>query len=457
MTPIMVTLLILNVLVPVAATYRCCVSRAGIEVNHVMTFSMAFVAYWVCPLPLLRSELLAGRPEFMSLRTLAGTVTPASFDIYMLVTLSCYLSFWAGASLGMRRAGRGRRYRPALFRYETLRWFVLPAALAAAATAYSAKERLFRGYQVDVIGVNDMGPFASCTLALLGIAFVATFKRLEIRLANRERMGEPTFLSCIGNGYFLVYLAFGCVLVSTGARLYIVSTLIMVAAFYSVYIARLSMRRIALFALIVAVTVSTIGEMRLGSGIAVDSLFVNMLSEPLYTSFSHIFFVSSYSVEILRAPILLLGDFINLVPSALLPAKADLLFTPDKFGFVVYSPFGALSSYFSFMVNFGAAGACAALFCFSYWLSCLRTRGRSLVSHVSYVMVTGFVATTFFRDPFSVSIVKAIVQFSLFFPFLIVLLATMLTTRPARAGSRSTRAMERAEIDPESPRAAAQS
>ncbi len=97
-----------------------------------------------------------------------------------------------------------------------------------------------------------------------------------------------------------------------------------------------------------------------------------------------------------------------------------MLLNPKDYGFPLFSPLGATNSFYSFMINFGVFGTIVFLFLMGWLLSLLRGRDRNLLSRVIYVMLSGWIGFTFFRDDFSISLVKSMLQFSILVPGLLV-------------------------------------
>jgi len=156
-----------------------------------------------------------------------------------------------------------------------------------------------------------------------------------------------------------------------------------------------------------------VGAFRGGSAIT-DAAF-NVLLEPVFTSISLVYFLRYDHMVWLALPKYLVSDFSNLIPSAVFPRKASLINTPD-----VFSPLGALHSFVSFNFNFGLIGTAAFMFLLPMGLRWIKARDGSPLYRTMYVMLSGWLAFTFFRDPFSVSIVKTMVQHSVLLPAAIV-------------------------------------
>ena len=213
----------------------------------------------------------------------------------------------------------------------------------------------------------------------------------------------------------------------------------MLLVYRTVYFTRLSVKSAIGTLAAVGCLASLVGLLRLKASLNAGGALLNVFIEPLFTGFSLTHFLADQIFEWIKFPIFLLSAFINLIPSALLPDKADLIIKPEAYGYVTFSPGGALNSYYSFMINFGILGTMAFLFCFACFLQYLKQQDRRLLHRVIYTMVSGWIATTFFRDPFSISIVKAIFQFSILTPVVLVfsvhLISQLLSPQRASAAA----------------------
>jgi hypothetical protein len=139
--------------------------------------------------------------------------------------------------------------------------------------------------------------------------------------------------------------------------------------------------------------------------------------------------------ELVNVPKFLVSDFVNLIPTVLLPGKAALLMDPNDYGYSVYTPLGALHSFFSFTINFGVIGTLPVMFGLGFGLRWLQINGHLVLLRVLYVMLSSWLAFTFFRDPFTTSIVKNMFEFSILVPTLVIVAMHVITlaARPAHA------------------------
>ena len=422
MRTLLVLLVAANVAAPLWLSLRSCVSRRGLEINHVLIFSVGFVTYWILPIGVGLTGLARGLPQLQIWTYVFDDVPEAGLACYLLVTLGCFLAFWAGDAWMRRRMARRVRVYHRTFFYPLL--LEVPLAfglLGEIVYGFALRGQFFTGYAALIQeGTNTdatRGSFIAFSVFLLSLALVYTMRRAEM-----GREGRP-FAALLRNRYVALYALFAVLVLSLGGRLYFVSSVVMLLVYRTVYFRRLSGRAALLLTLVGATASGVIGVTRLGGSAEAAGLVQSLLGEPLLTSLSLLRFVQDGYFEWLKFPVFLLSSFLNLVPSAVLPNKVDLILDPSQAGYVIFSPVGALNSYVSFMVNFGILGTALCFFGLAASLRFLALSDSRLLSRVIYVMVCGWLGSTFFRDPFLVSIVKNIFQFSILTPLAIVLAA----------------------------------
>ncbi len=150
---------------------------------------------------------------------------------------------------------------------------------------------------------------------------------------------------------------------------------------------------------------------------------LNVVQESVQPSISLLYYLHSKGIAWTNSPVYLASDFANLVPWLLLPDKASLIKRLP-----VYSPLGAMNSFVSFNINFGVVGTAIFLFLLAFAFRYLKSRSSSTLFATIYTLCAGWMAFTFFRDPFKISLVKAIVQDSILIPIIIIGLGRLLTS-----------------------------
>ena len=219
--------------------------------------------------------------------------------------------------------------------------------------------------------------------------------------------------------YFVPMIA-GCgMMIFLGSRLYVASILLMFAVYQTSFRARMKLKTVITGVLLLAALFGGVGTWREGSSIR--GAFLNVLLEPMEDSLSLVHHLRYKGISWINTPAQLASDFQNLVPTVLMPNKFKELKKPD-----VYHPLGGLHSFVSFDMNFGMLGTAVFWFLWPMLFRYARSRSSDTLFATMYVMCSGWLAFTFFRDPFSISLVKAIVEDSILVPILIVTFGRLL-------------------------------
>jgi hypothetical protein len=387
-------------LVPILYAYARSEDRGRVRIDHVTLFSLGYLFYWVTPIAagfLLGAEVMPSTWTLLFDSRFAAT--------YLAAVIIIYAAFIAGDQVGIR-----------VFRKRTLRnkseaghkglspqilaLFSGGAFLVFLAEIAVHRAELFVPYGPDMSSQIARGNVTAWVVMLGSIAL--------LRLS-----GYPRFTLLI-----LPFAAGALLMVWIGSRLYVASFALMFAAFRSLYVRPFSKKQVIVAALLAAALFGAVGTLRENS--AITEAGFNLLLEPLLTSISLIYFLRYQHMAWLAAPKYLLSDFCNLIPSFVFPAKASLIKAPDFF-----SPLGALHSFVSFNLNFGLAGTAAFMFLLPVGLRWVKARDGSPLYRTMYVMLSGWLAFTFFRDPFSISIVKTMVQHSILLPAAMVALVRL--------------------------------
>ncbi|MGI8546429.1 MAG: hypothetical protein ACR2M1_03705 [Gemmatimonadaceae bacterium] len=408
-------LLLLAAAVPLLVSLHRAIHRDGVEIDHVVLFSLGFLFYSVFPFALAQLRPLDTDPALNAwYRVFNASMTSRQVTVYLSFSLLMYLSFVAGAKFGRRlqiasptHAARELRFDPVVL---DLIW--APVLLVAALYVWRVRGGLFTGYANYASVYQNVGTLSALSLVLLSLAF--------LRVAYRRRAAGSGLARLAPAIYATAYGVIATLLLSLGGRLYIASAVLMALVYFSVYVRRIGYLRLGGFFTVGGVLAGAIGTIRIGGQLSPQAVAANLSSESLFTAFSLIRFVGAGRLELINWPRYLMGDLVNLVPSAILPMKTALfLHGPAQDGYVVFAPLGALHMFLSFMVNFGLVGSMAFLFLLGASLSLLRKQ-RWPAAQVCYAMLSGCMAFTLFRDPFSVSLVKNMFEFSLVVPLIIV-------------------------------------
>ena len=423
MKTIVLILLAINVAVPLWTIRRFCVNRQGVEFNHILMFTLGYLFYWIVPIVVGTYRLFESELAMRLWYQVFDVISNEAMAVYLLIVLACYLSFVSGTFFTTRLFRSQKVYKSTFFYPRLLDILLVSGLILASIFAFALRDELFHGYNgwAEGDGAEKRGPFIAASIFILSLAFVYTAK------IHEDGGFTAKFGNLLRNRYFICYFVVAALVLSTGGRLYFVSSLVMLLVYQTVYFDRIS-TRIALTSVTgLGMLAGLIGLLRFSSEVSVQGGLMNVFLEPLFTGFSLLHFLGDATFEWIKFPVFLLSSFVNLAPTALMPNKANFIIAPEDYGNVAFSPGGALNSYFSFMINFGILGTVIFLFIFSCLLNYMKVKDKNLLFRVIYVMICGWIGFTFFRDAFFISIVKAIVQFSILTPILTVVAIQLLS------------------------------
>jgi hypothetical protein len=408
-------LLLIAVALPCLYTYRRSVSQGRLEINHVGTFTFGFLFYWITPLAV---RIFASRLDFPLSSTWVALFREKLIVPYALSCIALYLCFAVGDWLGIRwfhqKLPENRPRVPRLI-------LTLVTVAACGLLVYTAV--LFRAALMRIAGPGDIpaqtarGAVTAYVVLLCVVAILFTIDRPEISWT--ERLRTP---------YFLLLMAGSAMLLWLGSRLYVASFLVMFAIYQSCFRRRFKLTTVVASGIVLALFFGAIGMWR-EQGDVTEALF-NVVEEPMLNSLSVVHHLRYKGIAWINTPDQLESDFRNLIPTIILPNKFATAKKPDA-----YTPLGSLNSYVSFNLNFGFLGSALFLFLWPMLFRYLRSRSAGTLAATMYVMCSGWLAFTFFRDPFSISLVKAIVQDSILMPALIVACGWLLSAACAPAGN----------------------
>lgn len=407
--------------------------QKGIEIDHVFLFSFGFIFYLILPITLGSIDFYPKyfRPDW---KTIFYDIPSSTWTIYFVYCLLLYLSFVAGDLLSniLWRHHTMKRYE---YRANFLTPFLWGAVAVTIFFGYPMTKYFFIGYKQST-QIPALGSLTAAVILLLSIAFLYSTKLYD-------DAKNSSFWNIIFSKGFLCYFPAVILLVSMGGRIVLISSILMLGVFYSVYFKKLRLLYIiGGFFLIIILShavflfrVSQLGQLRniinWGEYYGLRNLSIYLFSENFNIIFSLLDFLHKYSIPIVRAPITLLSGFAGLIPSFLLPQKASFVVSFDALGYGVDSPAGGVNSFVSWVVNFGFLGSMAFLFIMSFCLGKLK-QNRVAPYSAMYIMASGWIGMMFFRD-LQQAVIKTIFEFSILVPFVItVLCATIARFRSAR-------------------------
>lgn len=385
-------------------------------IDHLMTFSVGFYFYWIVPIIIGSTGVISDNiNDFKFWNDYFNMISEERIVLFLIFSLFYYIAFFIGSFIGRGKIKRldidicKKIYKRKIYLYLLLFFY----GILLLFFIDKFKDALFTGYSViPWEKVDDKGSFVALTSLYLSLAFIYT-------TAKNTVCRNTGFI----NLFFIFYFIAAFFVLSMGGRLYFLSAVIMLLIYYSVYY-NLTINKKMFFCIITIILISGIIGVYRGNTNDEEKfltlVLVNIFSENLYNSFSLFGFLKDYGFEILSYPLPLLSSFIDILPRAFFSKERELLkVTIEEFGYNIHSPVGALNSFPSLMVNFGILGSLIFIFIMGFVLSKMKM-SKNFVCRVSYIMISGFITFSFFRDSFQVSIVKNIFQYSLLIPFVLI-------------------------------------
>lgn len=427
------SLAILNFIGPISYLFSNFKKNNGLVIDHKSLFSIGFLFYWITPIIIgILIGIINESTNDSSINywySFYEVVNKQNICSYLIFSFVFYYSFLIGSLAGYKKI-KGLSNRDNCKSIWILDILLLVCIVGLVYFDYQFKDILFTGYEKisDFSDVSMKGAFVSVTLVFLNLAFIYTIsKESKFDLQRKKK-----FFALINNKFVWWYVVAAVFVVSLGGRLYFASSIMMFLTYYTVYYEKgFSLKQC--FGVIAFVAVlGILGVWRQPTeGPLFFSALANIFLEPLLTSISLLHFIDINHYEWIAFPFPLLSSFINLLPRAIFPDREDFIINGEDLGYDYYSPLGATNSFYSFMINFGILGSIILIFIFGFFMSRLKSSG-TVWGRTVYIMISGFITFTFFRDDFGISIVKCIFQYSILAPTLIVLIIELLSKGKAK-------------------------
>ena len=380
--------------------------------NHVTLLSFGFFLYLIMPMIVAELGVVEHNLLFSTFNYLFSQITLYNKLLYFIFISLVYMFFMLGTNryrLKHKVPNKKRNINEKSVTKEIKKinmkiFNILMLLIAAVALIYIAKNSssFFTGYDY---GINR-GTLAAIVLVVFSLAMfydlITWYKTKDIK---------KTFLNVVT----IMFVILSILLLSVGTRMYFMSCIITLMILMECFF-KFKGKYILWFLAVVVGFVAFIALIRSGYLITISSGFFTLLMEFLYTFISSLKFLELGIFKLISVPIFLISNLINLIPTFICPDKLSYLLNPADFGFVIYSPMGALSIYVDLMINFGLIGSMVAIYYFSYGLEFLSNQKDSLLYIVIYPLICGFLGFSLFRDSFTTSIIKNILEFSIIIP-----------------------------------------
>jgi len=352
------------------------------------------------------------------------------YDAYFTAGNAAFVSFfWAlvlvalGLGLNVTDPARGRR----LVRATTVqagsaqpaRWAFASLCAAFALmllTALSIRDSLFAGYDEYVL-LDDAVWQARGTMSSLYSVMAV------LQLALLLRHGKAALAPGMRLSMLLIFVVSSALLLSLGARLYVIMALLSVVALYAQRKGGIRLIRLLTLVVLAFSVFGAIGVLRAGEVGGLTTILLNVATEPMLTSISMFSVITDNAVPLIGKPYLFPADFQAVLPSVLFPGKAMLFDRLSDYGYDFEAPLGGYHVVFSMLINFGVLGSLLAAFVAGLALGRLARRQRDdpgcALWSLCSASLTGMLAFSIFRDPFFISLVKNVLVVSVAVPWLV--------------------------------------
>jgi len=393
-------LLVIAIAIPCWYGYRRSVSHGLVEINHVTTFTFGFLFYWITP---VAARILAPKIDFPLSRVWSGLFRENMVLPYTASCLALYLCFMLGDTWGASMFRRRPAHTDTTIPAPALTLITIFGCVMLVYSAYVVRAYLFRPAApgTTFVGVAR-GAVTACVVLLGCVALMFTIEHPEM-----------PWRRLLTTRYFIPPILGGGMMLLLGSRLYVASLVLIMAIYQTNLRKPFKLKTLVVAGLVFALFFGFIGTWREGS--SPTGALVNVFLEPMLSSISLAHHLYYKGIAWTNQPNQLISDFANLMPTVLRPEKVKGLKQPDA-----YRPLGGLHSFVSFNLNFGLLGSAVFLLIWPMLFRYARSRMSETLFATIYAMSSGWLAFTFFRDPFSISLVKAIFENSILVPLLIV-------------------------------------
>lgn len=409
----MVFISIIILLFVVLFVYKKCFKKGRkIEVNHVLCFSVGYVFYCIVPILMFSFFKEIKDLGYNKIRYLFSEIPGRQLIFYLIISFALYISFALGViSTKWKKHFYNKKCLLKDYKYnynKIEKIFFYPILLLGVFLLYICRESLGVGYRGEKLVSSSMSAYQ-----LLLNGFVIMF------LVGNDIC---SIKKLIFNKWTIWLFIYSCFLLTTGGRLYVVTSLLSELIFYSCIKKNGFKIRYLLVACIVLVAaVGVLGLLRLGiSNVKLTDVIINIFSESIFTNWSNITYIKNYNLFNLFGSLkMILSGFINLIPSVLFENKVDYLYSVyDMYPFVE-NPLGA--THFFVTYNGGLGFIPSILFFYlvgrGLEIAYSEIKNRGITVKTIYCLVTANLMFTLFRDPFATSIVKNIFEFSIIIPW----------------------------------------
>lgn len=421
----------MNIVLPLLVISHSSIKKKLVEINHITLFSVGYLYYFVLPIFIGINSFFSSKSSMQMWYIIFDNITEINLLQYLIIILLMYSSFILGAYKiefnKNKLIQRNKLKKNLYFSNSILNIFIMFLIIILMYFIFKLKSLFFTGY-TNSANFNGFQKGSFVAFSLVIFCFMLIYSNKTSQAINQFDKNK-NFYQILNNKFLYLYLFTSFLVLSMGGRLYFASGMISILVYKSVYFSRIKLKNLLIAIISFALLMGFIGVYRsVGNGeIDFSDIVFNLFQEPIFTSFSLIKFIQDGHFDLLNSPKFLTSHFINLVPTALFPNKLDYILLPEMYGYFIYNPIGAFSLFVSLIINFGILGSAIFLYFFGNIMGRIKYRVNSILSKTIYVMISGFIIFTFFRDGFETSLIKNILEFSIIIPIIIILLSSLVS------------------------------
>lgn len=408
-----VLLLIITTILPLIYSIYKCVNKSGkIEVSFILTFSIGYLYYSVLPMYFgvfgLSLKNINLTEWFLRYNKIPNyRVTQYLFFVLVIYLVLIFVFEKLNnvlipkiKSFNVFKSIRKIDYNDSFDKY----WFII-FILLGLYSFYRVSAELFSTY--DWTNTTNRSVVSAFSMLVL------SFSILNLTVKKKRKINDLLF-----NPWTVILILTSIILLLLGGRLYVMTIILAYIIYYTHCIKRINLKWIIIFGIVVLLFVGFIGITRSGfSDVSVFSILDNVLVESIYNFFSVIDYLTKYDISLVNIPIGLFGSIILLIPSPIFPGK-DLIanyFVNNNYH--IESLVGGMNIFPSLNIEFGFIGTVIFFIIIFAILKALKKSDHPLIIAI-YILFSSNLLFTFFRDPFSISLIKNILQFSIIMPII---------------------------------------
>lgn len=409
----MIILLTLSAGLPlIYMIYHALYHRRNILFDHELIFTFGYMYYWILPFIVGEAFFDLDDSVIKMWYSYYQNVTDEQKILFFITALILYLSFILGSNIAITKHRTGSMLPNIHEEYDSVIPYYIMTLCIIPIFVYvfiQIRPYLFGGYLVDGFGRAEIrGQLATLSMISFSVIYIYIYRNYDLK---------RSFIKNVMTRFSILYILSSIFMLSTGGRLYFMTSVVSMITLYSIYLKKLTKKRAAYIISGCFLFAGAIGVWRLSASDSelLTAIISNVFAEPILTSISLLTFISSNEIPILTDPSSSLSLVVNILPSFLFrDFRAD--FTVDLSDIYYYdSPLGALNSYVSWTGYFGLLGSVSIMFLGGFIMSVLKNKNGTSY-HIIYGMICGTIMFTLFRDPFDISLIKVMLQDSIMIP-----------------------------------------